>query len=161
MFPRDTARNYADKMTLWPKDIRLRDQTAIAAAVVWGPLFYYLIGSLGLVFGGAGIASFFCYAVIVPLVMLIADRLKFFVWQLAVASFSVTVIVDNIRLGAIYPSQIAGVLFGFWAIGTLLSSPLPIYFLLRPMASSQRYRYAIAIVAIGLALWFGIKKITH
>lgn len=161
MFPNDTAGSYGDKMMHWPRGMRLRDRIAIASAIVWAPLFYYLVGSLGLVFAGAGLAAVLGYVVIVPLVILIADRLKFYVWQLAVASFSVTVIIDNLLARAIYPRQIATVLFGFWALGTLPSSPVPVYFLLRPMTPRRRYLYGIAIVAIGVGLWFGIKRIAR
>jgi hypothetical protein len=58
------------------------------------------------------------------------------------------------------PSEIAGVVFVLWVSGTLLSSPLPVYLLLRPMPSRKRYIASIAVAAAALALWFGMKKIT-
>jgi hypothetical protein len=57
-------------------------------------------------------------------------------------------------------SEIASVVFVLWVIGTLFSSPLPVYLLLRPMSSRKRYIASIAVGAAALALWFGMKKIT-
>jgi hypothetical protein len=91
---------------------------------------------------------------------LAADRLKFLAWQMAIVSIVLAVVGDNLRLNAIHRSEIPSVAFGFWAGGTLLSSPLPIYSLLKPLRSRQRYIVAILIVAIALALSLGLKRIT-
>jgi hypothetical protein len=60
----------------------------------------------------------------------------------------------------IYGSEIPSLAYVFWAGATLLSSPLPIYFLLKPLALRQRYIASMIIGAIALALWLGIKRIT-
>jgi hypothetical protein len=57
-------------------------------------------------------------------------------------------------------SEIAGVVFVLWVSGTLFSSPLPVYLLLRPISSRKRYIASIAVAAVALVLWFGMKKIT-
>lgn len=131
-------------------------------AIALGPLFLragYAIP--GVVFGAAGGAYILCCLFVVPLLILGAGRLKFVIWQLATLSLSVAVIADNLRLNAIRRSDIGSVFYVFWALGTLLSSPLPIYFLLRPMPVRQRYIAGIAIAAAAVALWLGLKRITR
>jgi len=36
----------------------------------------------------------------------------------------------------------------FWAFGTVISSPLPILFILRPLSTRERFIYGAVIVAI-------------
>lgn len=140
---------------------RLREWIVLVAAVAIGPAFL-LIGYQipGLVFGAAAAADVLLCAIVVPLLTLAAGRLKFLVWQLAIISIVLAVIGDNLRVNAINRSQIPSVAYVFWAGGTLLSSPLPIYFLLKPLALRQRFIVGIIVGAIALALWIGIKRIT-
>jgi hypothetical protein len=70
------------------------------------------------------------------------------------------VVGDNLRLNAIHRNEIASTAYVFWAGGTLLSSPLPIYLLLKPLAPRQRYIWGITVGAIAVALWVGIIRIT-
>jgi hypothetical protein len=140
---------------------RLREWISLIAAVAIGPAFL-LIGYHipGLIFRAAAEAYILLCAIIVPLLTLAAGRLKFVAWQLAVISIILAMVGDNLRLNANYRSEIPSLAYVFWAIGTLLSSPLPIYFLLKPLALRQRFIVGIIIGAIALALWFGIKRIT-
>lgn len=140
---------------------RLREWISLVAALAIGPAFL-LIGYQipGLIFGAAAGANIVLCAFVVPSLTLAAGRFKFLVWQVAVISIVLAVIGDNLRLNAIHRSQIPSLAYVFWAGGTLLSSPLPIYLLLRPLAPRQRYIVGITIGAAALALWFGLKRIT-
>jgi hypothetical protein len=148
-------------MKILPAGGRLCEWLSLAAAIAIGPAFL-LIGYQipGLIYGAAAGAYILLCAIIVPLLTLAAGRLKFLVWQLAIVSTMSAVIGDDLRLNAVYRSELSSLAYVFWASGTLLSSPLPIYFLLKPLAMRQRYIASIVIGAIALALWFGIKRIT-
>ena len=144
-----------------PGDKRLREWITLSAAIAIGPaslLIGYQIP--GLVFGAAAGASIFVCAIVVPLLTLAAGRLKFLAWQLAIISTVLAAIGDNLRLNAIHRSEVPSVAYVFWAGGTLLSSPLPIYFLLKPLVPRQRYVVGIIVGAVAYVLWFGLKRIT-
>jgi hypothetical protein len=132
---------------------------SVVAAIAIGPVFIYMGYAMGLVYGAAGLAYLFCCAAIVPLVTAIAGRIWFFSWQLAVASLTCALIRDDLRLNSIHGREITSVAYGFWAFGTLLSSPLPIWLVLHPLKPRQRYVVGVAIVGVGLAIWFGITRI--
>src|SRR5580658_9471866 len=104
-----------------------RDWVSLCTAIFIGPILLG-VGSLvpGLIYGAAAIYYILCCAVVVPFLVALADKLKPWTWQVAIGSLTLTVIGNGIPR-----NQIASVTFVFWAIGTLLSSPVPIYFLLR------------------------------
>jgi len=139
----------------------MREWITLAGAVAIGPAFL-LIGYRipGLVFGATTIANALLCAVVVPLLTVAAGRFKFLAWQTAVISITLAVVGDNVRLNAIQRNEILSVAYVFWAAGTLLSSPFPIYLLLKPLAPRQRYIAFVLIGLIALALWLGIKKVT-
>jgi hypothetical protein len=116
--------------------------------------------SLGLIYASAAIFFVICCAVAVPLFVVGAGRLKYFVWQLGVASLTLSVIGDNVRSRAILRSEIPRIAFVFWALGTLSSSPVPICFLLMPMTRRRRFLAGTVLAALALALWIGLKRIT-
>jgi hypothetical protein len=133
-----------------------RDWVSLFGAIFCGPILLGIGSTIpGLVFGAAAIYYFLICAIIVPLLVILAQRLKAWAWQIAIGSLTFTVVRDGIAR-----NQIASVAFVFWAIGTLLSSPVPIYFLLRPQSPRQRYVYAVAILTTAIALWLGLKGIT-
>jgi hypothetical protein len=148
-------------MSISPTGEGLREWISCVAAIVIGPAFL-LVGYHvpNLLFGAAAGADILVCAIVVPLLALAAGRLKFLAWQLAIISMVLAVIGDNLRLNAIHRSQIPSVAYVFWAGGTLLSSPLPIYLLLKPLALRQRYIVGIIIGVVAVALWFGLKRIT-
>jgi len=138
---------------------RLREWVSVAAASAIGPVFVIVGYSTGLVFDAGAVALVLLCVLIVPVLTLAAGRLKFLAWQLAIVSIVLAAVGDNLRLNAIHRSEVPSVAFGFWAGGTLLSSPLPIYFLLKQLRSRQRYIVAILIVAGALGLSLGLKRI--
>lgn len=139
---------------------RLREWTSVAAAAAIGPVFVIAGYSAGLAFGAGAVGLVLLCVFIVPVLTFAADRLKFLAWQLAIVSIVLAVVGDNLRLNAIHRGEIPSVAFGFWAGGTLLSSPLPIYFLLKPLSSRQRYIVGIMIIAVIVALSLSLKRIT-
>lgn len=148
-------------MRISPTGDHLREWISLIAAVAIGPTFL-LIGYHvpGLIFGAAAGAYILLCATVVPLLTLAAGRLKFLAWQIAIISIVLAVIGDNLRLNAIHRDEIRSAAYVFWAGGTLVSSPLPIYFVLKPLAPRQRYIVGVIIGAIALGLWFGLKRIT-
>jgi hypothetical protein len=144
---------------LWRINVQSRDLISLVAALAIGPLSLVGYAIPGLIFGAAAAFYFLYCAVVPPLVILIADRLKFLVWQLAIASLTLTVVGDNLRQGRMPGNDVARIMFVFWTSGTLLSSPVPIYFLLRPLTWRQRGFSGAAIAVIALALWLGLKRI--
>jgi hypothetical protein len=136
---------------------RQREWIALAAAVSLGPLFLLIGYQLGLVFGAAGAAYFLVCILFVPLFVIAAGRRKVLVWQVAILSLTLTNIADSIRLNAIHKSEIYSEFYVFWALGTLLSLPVPVYFTLKPLARLYRYVACVLIGAIAVALWLGIK----
>jgi hypothetical protein len=156
--PQDCIRR---PMRISPTGERLRVWISLVAAIAIGPVFL-LIGSHipGLVFRAAAGAYILLCAIAVPLLTLAAGRWKFLAWQFAIISIVLAVIGDNLRLNAIHRSEIPPTAYLLWASGTLLSSLLPMYFVLKPLALRQRCIVGIIIGAISLALWFGIKRIS-
>lgn len=135
---------------------------SLVAAACIGPAFL-LVGYHipGLIFGAAAGADFLLCALVVPLLVLAAGRMKFVTWQLAIISITLAVIGDNVRLNAGHRAEIAAVAYVFWASGTLLSSPVPIYFMLRPLTPSRRLIFSIMIALLAIALWCGVKRIAR
>jgi hypothetical protein len=135
---------------------------SLVAAVAAGPAFL-LVGYhvSGLVFRAAAGAGLIVFILVVPLLVALAGALRFIVWQVAIASMTVTVIADDLRLHAMHQSEIAPTTFVFWAAGTLLSSPLPIYLFLKGLRGRERYLACILIAVIATALWFGIEAVTR
>ena len=117
-----------------PTETRIRRQNSVIAtiaALALGPVFLTIGYFRGLVFAAGPLAYFLVCIVIVPFLTFAAGRLKFLAWQLAIISLTLSVVGDDLRLGIMPSTRI--LVFGcrFWAVGSLLSSPLPIYFLLR------------------------------
>jgi hypothetical protein len=141
---------------------RVREYVSLLAATAIGPAFL-LIGYRvhGLVFGAAAGAHTLVCVLAVPLLTVLAGRFKFLAWQLSIASITVAVVCDNLRLHAMHRTEIVPVAYVFWASGTLLSSPIPIYLFLKPLTGRRRNIACICIGAIAIALWFGMKSITQ
>jgi hypothetical protein len=144
-------------------DLRRTEWAGIVLAFAIGPVFSLIVIAIpDFMYPGIYVA---CFVFVVQFVILVAGRLKFIAWQLAIVSSSLAFLADDLRIVAkyhanMYPSEVLSVLFVMWGMGTLFSSPLPVYFLLRPMASKKRYVASISVAAAALALWFGMKRIT-
>lgn len=139
---------------------RVREILALAIAIAIGPLFLIVGYSLHLVFGAGATSYLFVCAIVVPLLTAAGGRLKSVVWQLAIFSIILAVIGDNLRLNAIGGREILSVAFVSWVIGSVVSSPLPIYFILKPLPRRKRYLAGFVIALVAVALWIGTTFIT-
>jgi hypothetical protein len=126
----------------WVKSLRtiqrILEWLSILGALAIGPLFVVFGYWQRLMFGVAAWFYFLTCALVVPLLILAGGRLKFVVWQLAVLSLALSVIADDLRVGMrLHVGETASTTFKFWAVGTLLSAPAPVYFIL--LLLGQRY----------------------
>ena len=95
------------KVHAYLTNVHLRDWMSVVAAIAIGPVFLSIgYATPGLIFGAAAAAYFLGCAIVVPLLTLVAGRLKFLTWQLAIVSCTFTVIGDNLRLGSMHRSEI-------------------------------------------------------
>lgn len=143
-----------------PANDRVRDSFACVLAVAQGPLCVLAAYSMHLLYGSAAVFFFLWCALVLPWVIVLSRNVRILIWQLAVVSLTLSVIGDNLRIRAINNRDLLRVTFVFWAVGCLLSSPVPIYRLLRSMTPRNRLIFGFAIVLTGVALWLGVKRIT-
>jgi hypothetical protein len=146
-------------LELWPIIVHSRRWIGLAGAIALGPILEIGI-SKGLFQGASGGIFVLIWATIVPLLMVAADRLPFIVWQVAVLSITLDVIVSGLQDHSLPHTYILSAAYSFWAGGTLFSSPLPIYLFLRRFTVRQRYIFGTVIVGLGVLIWLGLKKIT-
>jgi hypothetical protein len=140
---------------------RIREYGSILAAIGIGPLFLVIADRVGLLFRAAASGYMLVCVLVIPLLTVLARRFKFLAWQVSVASMAITVISDDLRIHAIHRTEIIPVGYVFWAFGTLLSSPLPVYFFLKPLHGRMRTITFICIVAIASGLWLGIYSVAR
>lgn len=139
-----------------------RDLGALAAAAVLGPASMAIGYRVpGLLFGAAAGAYFVECGLVVPLVVLAAQRIRLFVWQIAVASLTLAVLVDNMRLMSVSSHEALSIVYLFWATGTVISLPVPLYVLVRPVSPPRKYAVAAAIIMVAVILWLGVIQITR
>ena len=143
-----------------PVNDRIRDGCAFVLAVVQGPLFILACDSMHLVYGAGAVFFVLWCALVLPWIILLSRNFRFVTWQEAVLSLALSAIGDNLRIGAIDRRELLKVLFVFWAVGNLLSSPVPTYVLLRSMTVRSRLIFGFAMVLAGVVLWLGVKRIT-
>jgi ankyrin repeat protein len=126
-----------------------KDKIAVLVAIGLGAVFAYLTMLAGpawtLVEGAYGIA-------IIPLtIVYIADQRKLLVWQATIIPFAAYVVVANAHLGGLRPAEGVTVFLGFWAGGTVISSPVPAYYYVQ-RAKKRKY-YRIELFFVGLAFF--------
>ncbi len=124
---------------------------SIVLAVIAGPLWIILVwnilGRRGGIYGAAVHAFFLFSIVIIPLLTLLpTQRWKILTWQVAVCSFSLAMFVQNLGSSPVNDGALA-LDIRLWVVTSVLSSPLPIYFLLRQLTPKKRIIVGIAIAA--------------
>jgi hypothetical protein len=139
---------------------RTRDRLAFVLAVVQGPLFVLAVSFLHLIYGAAGIFFLLWCALVLPCAIVFSRTFRLVTWQLAVVSLIVSGLAANLGMDAFKQGVMFKVVFVFWALGSLLSSPVPIYTLLRSTTPRNRLIIGVAIAIVGVALWLGVKRIT-
>jgi hypothetical protein len=145
---------------MMPINDRTRDRLALTLAIAQGPACMLIGYSMNLVYSAGAFFFFFWCALVVPFVIVVSTRSGLLTWQLAIASLTLSVIGDNLRVRAIDHREIVSVTFIFWAVGSLLSSPVPLFQLLRPMTPRNRLIVGCSTILAGGALWFAVKRIT-
>jgi hypothetical protein len=103
---------------------------SIAAAIALGPAFLFLGYWARLMFAAGAIVYLAVCVAVVPLIVAFGGRFRFVVWQLAALSLALSVVIDDLSIEAVpsaHLKEYTGVAVGFWAIATVLSSPLPIF----------------------------------
>jgi len=145
-------------MTISAPSQRMRDWLSVAGAIAIGPAFQVTGYAGNFVFGAAAYFYFWVCACVIPLLVWSALRLRIAVWQIAVLSMALSVVGDNLRLHAIRGREMLQVGYGFWVLGTLLSSPFPLYLLLRPLPRGRKILAGIGALVVGWALYlsFGL-----
>jgi len=133
-----------------------KDKIALLVAILLSAGFAYvsmLAGYGGLLIGG------FYGIVLVPLIVLhIADQRRLLVWQVCIVPFALLVVLENARLGTLGIAGAFGVFYVFWVIGTVISSPVPIFLYWKRSKGRARHRVVwlfLGLVFIGMvcSLW--------
>lgn len=133
---------------------RVIELLSLAGAIALGPLVLLCGYSAGFMFGVAAMFYFVVCALVIPLLVLIGGRLKFIIWQTAILDLVCSIIIDDIRVGMRFGArELFSVPYEFWLFGTLLSAPLPVYFVLKPLPRRRRYIVGSVIAACAVALY--------
>jgi hypothetical protein len=136
--------------------LSFRDGIALIVAVGVGVGFAYLSELAG--FAWLAVAGPYTILVIPCIVIFLADQRKLLVWQVCVLS---SIFYVRMKLGGMGKTDTLKMMFVFWALGTILSSPAPAYFYLRRFKGRTRYLAAAAMVVLAVVLWLLVKKITR
>jgi hypothetical protein len=145
-----------------PISIRAREWLGLAGAIAIGPLAVTFGYSQGMLFGVAFFYFMLVFAALVPLLTYAGGRLKILVWQLAVLDLTFSVVGDDVRVHMLFRArEIISAVYIVWALGTLVSAPLPIFFILRPLPGRRRYVVGSLIVVIAVALLLGAKFVAR
>jgi len=102
-----------------------KDKIALPVAILLGTAFGYFSTLTG--YGGLLIGGFYGILIVPLVVAFLADQRKLLVWQACIIPFALWVIVENARLGALGIAGAFGVFYIFWAVGTVISSPVPLF----------------------------------
>lgn len=104
------------------------------------------------------------YAVLViPCVAIyVADEQKLLAWQVSVLTFVLCVLGNSIIGRGRMPWNVGvRVVFVFWALGTILSSPAPVYWFLRRRRGRTRFYAATIIAIVTIVLLLLVHRITR
>lgn len=135
----------------------MKDKVALLVAILLGAAFGYfsiLAGYGGLLIGGL-------YGIlIVPLVVVyVADQRKILVWQACIIPFALWVVVGNAPLGRLGSAEGLTVFYMFWAFGTVISSPVPIFLYWK--RSKGRAGHQVVWLFLGLAFVGLVSSLWH
>lgn len=115
-----------------------KDKLALVVAVVLGASAGYL--SLLAGYGWLVVAAPYAILIIPCIVVYLADHWKILVWQVCILSYAVSVLIGNWRIGGLGRIEAVKIVFIFWTLGTVASSPAPIFFYLRKARARKSYR---------------------
>lgn len=101
----------------------------------------------------------------IPAVVLLSERLEFFVWQASLVSFALYVLAWNVVVGKIDFARGGGnlsfpqIVFALWSACTVFSPPVPLYLCWRRIARPYRYYAATGMTIAIILLWWLLKVI--
>lgn len=126
-----------------------KDKVALPVAILLGSAFGYFSILAG--YGGVLIGGFYGILIVPLVVVFVADERKMLVWQASIVSFAFCVFFENGGVDV-------GALFMFWAMGTVISSPVPIFLYWRRSRGQERHQamwlfLGMVFVGIVCSLW--------
>lgn len=86
--------------------------------------------------------------VIPGIVVYVADQRKLLVWQVCILSSALYVLLNNWHIGGLGKTEALQIIFGFWGLGTLTSSPAPLYYYLKKARTRKSYRLEVFFVGL-------------
>ncbi len=120
-----------------------KDKIALSSAILSGAVFGCL--SFLASYGWLVVAVFYGIFIIPPLLIFIAEHGKIFVWQLSVLSFALSTALSLVVADASASGSVKGdgitVFFLFWAVESVISSPVPIFLYWRGSKKRKWYRF--------------------
>jgi hypothetical protein len=130
-----------------PMTFTRKDKVAVLIAGGLGLGFAYLTMLAGPAW--TLVAGTYGFAIIPLTVIYVADQRKLLVWQATVIPFAAYVVAANAHLGGLRATEGVTVFVGFWAGGTVVSSPVPAYYYLQ--RARKRTYYHVELLFVGLA----------
>jgi hypothetical protein len=126
-----------------------KDKVALSLALVLGSAFGHFSILAG--YGGVLIGGFYGILIVPLVVIFLADQRKVLVWQASIVPFALCVFFEN---GGVDVRA----LFMFWAMGTVISSPVPIFLYWRRSRGRARHQsmwlfLGMAFVSIVGSVW--------
>jgi hypothetical protein len=103
-----------------------KDRIALVVAAVLGASAAYFSSLAG--YGWLVVAAPYAILVIPCIVVYVADQRKMLVWQVCILSYALYVLADNWRIRGLGRLEAVKIVLLFWALGTVASSPAPIFF---------------------------------
>ncbi len=125
-----------------------KDKVGLAVSILLGAAVGYFLPLAG--YGGVLVGAVYAGAIVPIVVLFIADQRKILVWQACIVPPALWIVVAGARIG---PLGIAGglpIFFLFWAAGTVISSPVPIFLYWK--RSKGRAGHRVVWLLLGLVL---------
>ena len=126
-----------------------KDKVALPVVILLGSAFGYFSVLAG--YGGVLVGGFYGILIVPLVVLFVADQRKMLVWQASIVSFAFCIFFENGGVDV-------GALLMFWAMGTVISSPVPIFLYWRRSsghAGHQSMWLFLGMVFVGIvcSLW--------
>jgi|SRR5579863_10126268 len=126
-----------------------KDKNALPVAILLASAFGYFSILAG--YGGVLTGGFYGVLIVPLVVVFVADQRKILVWQASIIPFALYVSFESAGLSI-------PVFFMFWAMGTVISSPVPIFLYWKRSRNRERHQVTwlflgIAFVGIVCSLW--------
>ena len=133
-----------------------KDKIALLVAILLGAAFGYF--SIWAGYGGLLIGGFYGILIVPLVVVHVADQRQILIWQTCVISFALCVVIENAHLRALGKAEGFVVFYMFWAVGTVISSPAPLFLYWKRSKGCEKHQVVwlfLGLVLVGLvcSLW--------